>query len=452
MNDLSQILEIFGQKTAEIERLEESVGQLALRLDQINGWDPLDSVGNFDEGPTLDELHILTKNIRELTTSNPLLKRGCELRGNYVFGNGIVFREVKPAADVIIGSTHNRRVLFSTQGYEELNRAKYTDGNVFVLYNDRTKLFTRVPISQIQGVVTDPNDSENVWLLKRTWVDENNKTKQFWYRTDTCPVSYKQQTVNRVKVDTSSVMFFETANKQVGWTFGVPDALAGVFFALGYSAYLNDNAKLVKAYARFAMKVSSQSVKGVNNVATELRQRGERVGGTAVAGAGNDLVAMPATGSQVDFNKGQPLAAMVAASLGVSVIALLSSPGAAGGSYGAAATLDAPTIIGMGAIQDTWTLFFESVFTHLRSPKTKAEFPAIETDPTYRVLNTITALVPAGILHRQEARDVAIDLLDIKDPQKDLPPEPVAPQSATPPSGDEQGITNNEGRTDTISK
>ena len=453
MNQYQQIMEVFSQKDAEIERLEESIGQLALKLDELDGWEPIGEFENGDSGPSLTEIKSIASNLRKLTSTNPLLKRGCDLRGSYVFGNGITFREVKPAALAVMDDKQNKRTMFSIQGYEELNRAKYTDGNVFIIFNDKTKRFTRVPLGEIESLITNPDDNEDVWLIKRRWLGNGDQEQQRWYRTDSTASAYKTvRFYDKVAVETNSTIFFESSNKQIGWTFGLPDALAAVLWAKAYSAYLNDNAKLVKAYARFAMKVSAQSMKGVNNTAGELRTRNPGgVGQTAVTGADNDLVAMPATGSQVDFNKGQPLAAMVASSLGVSVIAILSSPGAAGGSYGAAATLDAPTIIGMSAIQDTWVLFYDRVFDVLKSPKAKAEFPAIEKDPTYRTLNTVQLLVEAGILHREEGREIAIDLLDVSNPLKELPDLEDVVRAVQSTSG-EQGITNNDGRTDLVSE
>lgn len=462
MTTFDEVLKSFQHemnfKDKEIEQLQESFQQIALKIDEI-GWELQSDLQSSSSGPSLDELHSFSNNIRQLTAQNPLLKRGCELRGNYVFGNGVEFRDVKAAAERLMEKNHNKRVLFSPQGWEELNRAKYTDGNVFVLYNKKTMSVSRVPIVQITGVVTNPDDAEEVWWLQRTWTNSAG-THIKWYRTIDLPDAQKnrrkiEQTEGKV-ASPDEIMFLETANKQVGWTFGVPDALAAVLWAMAYSAYLNDNSTLVKAYSRFAMRITSASVKGHQNAAAEVRTRNPNgVAQTAITPVGTDLTAMPATGSQVNFNNGQPLAAMVAASLGVSVIALISSPGAAGGSYGAAATLDAPTIIGMSAIQDTWANFFQTFLKNAGSKDVKVEFPAIETDPTYRILGQLPMLIDAGIIHRDEARSVVIDLMDIRDPKSSLPkiekPQPQTQPAPTKPNI-EQGDTNNDGRTDVISK
>ena len=156
MNQYQQIMEVFSQKDAEIERLEESIGQLALKLDELDGWEPIGEFEKGDSGPSLTEIKSIASNLRKLTSTNPLLKRGCDLRGSYVFGNGITFREVKPAALAVMDDKQNKRTMFSIQGYEELNRAKYTDGNVFIIFNDKTKRFTRVPLGEIESLITNP--------------------------------------------------------------------------------------------------------------------------------------------------------------------------------------------------------------------------------------------------------------------------------------------------------
>src|SRR5690625_5983317 len=137
-------------------------------------------------------------------------------------------------------------------------------------------------------------------------------------------------------------------------------------WAIAYKNYLENNATLVKAYCQFAWKVTQQTRRGVDNAAVRIARGG--VGGAAVQPTCSDIQALPASASQVDFNNGHPLAAMVAASLGVPVIALISSPGAGGGSYGAAETLDRPTVIGMQVIQKTWGNFHESIFRGIRNP------------------------------------------------------------------------------------
>jgi len=355
----------YKAKDDRIEILEESVRDLALRYENV-GWDLLS--GNFDdeEGPDLDTLKEWNDKLSDLAASNPLMKRGAQLRHGYIFGKGVVFTDLKAAAKSFVEDELNERALFSVQAYEEMNLATFTGGNFFTL-SDGKKRVIRVPLKEITGVVTAEDSNEEIKYLQRSW-NANGESRVVWYPMSTTekPVASIMSNGKRIKVDRDKVMFLKTSNKQVGWTFGVPDGLAALAWTLAYSEYLKDNSALVKAYSQFAWKVTRKTKAGVDNAAAQIRLPGG-TGGAAVAADGNDLAPINPSGSQVNFNNGQPLAAMVATSLGVSVIALLGSPGAAGGSYGAAATLDSPTLIGMEAVQDSWAIFFRSVLRHLKS-------------------------------------------------------------------------------------
>lgn len=465
MVTMKEIQSEMSDLRANNELLEESLNEMADRYRTLS-WDLLDGYDQ-EGGLSLEKLQELEQVLSDMAATNPLMKRAAQLRHSYVFGKGVAFKGLKPQAEVVKDNPVNERALFSVQAYEEMNLAKFCAGNFFVLYNKRTKLFTRVPLREISAIETDPDSSERIWHIKRRWLSQG-KNKEMWYPLNTTPDSARRSTISNVPVSKDAVMFHETSNKQVGWALGVPDALAAMSWAIAYSNYLKNNATLVKAYAQFAYKVSSQTKKGIDNSAAKIAQGG--VGGTALQALGNELTPVNATGSQVNFNNGQPLAAMVASSLGVSVIALLSSPGAAGGSYGAAATLDGPTLIGMATIQDTWTLFFKNLFKHLKSKDVEIAFPAIESDPVYRQIASLTQAYFSGGLHQEEYRAALLSLLDIPDEKAGLPKpdqfnggqepgdtepkaDPVSRQgnSGAVAGGTGQGDTNNDGRTDTIS-
>lgn len=452
-----------GNQALEIERLEESLNDIANRLVDLD-WD---LIGSYAESGGLDlaKLKQLDDTLSDMCAANPLLKRAAQLRNDYVFGKGMEFKNLKPAAQKVVEDPDNERALFSVLGYEGLNLARMTSGNIFVLKNNRTKKFTRVPLREIEGLVVDPDSSERIWFIKRVWT-ANNEQKEAWYPTPSY-TGPKSPTIKGItgKIDYSYTMVHEGYNRQVGHTLGVPDALAAMSWAMAYSNYLNNNATLVKAYAQFAFKVTQQTRKGIDNAAAKIARGG--VGGSALMPVGSDLSPLNATGSQINFNNGQALAAMVATSLGLSVVALLSSPGAASGSYGAAASLDGPTLIGMVSVQEQWRLFYRRIFIDLGSKDADIEFPAIESDPVYRQIASLGVAFASGAIHQEEFRAAVLDLLDIANAKEGLPkPSPFAPGkpvgggSPVPsqgnpgavPGGMSQGDTDNSGRTDLISK
>lgn len=409
-------------------RLEESLTDRLIQLEDM-GWTQIFGGPQPDEesGPTLEQLTTLTKQLRPEAATNPLHIRGAQLRHSYVFGRGIYFTGLDNKVKAYVEDPYNKQALFSMQAFETNNKALFTDGNLIVLRDEGTNKLTIVPISQITSFATDPDDNSNVRYLKREW-STNGKAKALWY-----PISrFKKSRVGRgkrrsqtggiqksftqggktVAVSQDTVAYLHTSNRQSGWTFGLPDSLGAFVWSAAYKAYLMDNAKLVKALSQLAWKFSAASKAGADTVAASVKTA-SGVASSAVMGQGNDVSAV-SRGNDVNFNNGQPLAAMVATSLGVPVIALLSSPGATGGSYGAATTLDTPTIKGMKSLQDCWKELYVEIITDMGAVNPLVSFPNISQDETYREAQTIGLAYADGRLFQDEARDATLDLLDVK--------------------------------------
>lgn len=454
--------EDFAALQVEFEKLKESFQTRALELENI-GWTAISGYTQQDDGLDIDTLKNLSEKLRELAATNPLHIRGAQLRHSYVFGRGVQFVDVKPAAQKIMDDPHNKSVLFSISAYETNNLAVFTDGNLSVIYNAKTKRFTSIPLSEITGVITDPDDNSAIQYVQRSW-SSNGDPRKVWYplarfkKLNSLPREIiASPGAPAVPVSQDSVIYVKQSKKQTGWTWGVPDSLGGMIWTLTYTGYLSDNAKLVNALSKFAWTLTRSTATGVDKAAAQVKQPG--VGGTGIMGEGANLASVGVPSAQVNFGHGQPLAALVATSFGVPVIALLSSPGDTGGSYGAATTLDAPTLQGFAAVQDSWVSFYEEIIHDLGSPNATVEFPEIQNDPNYRQITSIATLVELGVLWPDEGRAAALDILDITKLHDGLPPNPaeVAAELAARtavvsgtgvagavPGGQQQGDTNND--------
>lgn len=463
MDDLAAQNEKLERQAEDLAfRLEESLAHKILSMEDI-GWSPVWGANEDIRGPRLRDLHGLAEKLRPMASDNPLHKRGAQLRHAYVFGRGMEFSGTTEKTKKSIKDLYNQAALFSVKAHERNNLELFTTGNFFVLRNETTNICTVVPIEDIKGEFTDPDDPSQVWYFLRTWtreVDGKSQEMKRWY-----PVSrYKKSQIGRgrrgkirqyittgnerVAVDQGAVIYHHTTQQQAGWAYGVPDSLAAMIWSLSYSEYLQDNAKLVKALQKIAWAVTSATPRGASSAAVQIAQPG--VGGTANMASGNVLSGVGVPSAQVNMNNGQPLAAMVATSFGVPVIALLSSPGATGGSYGAATTLDMPTIKGMKAVQDSWKLLYEEILNDMGSPDALVSFPALEQDPTYREVQSIVTAKEAGLLHQDEAREGVIQVLDVTklhdDPPEDNPEFQVARQGRTGsvPGGINQDSTDSQ--------
>lgn len=409
--------------------LEEALVDRLLKLEDI-GWKRLDQWADDSEtgGLTLEALKELSQQLREITASHPLFKRGVQLRNAYIFGRGMNYVGVDaPRHKRIIDNIHNESMLFSVEAYEVMNSALFNDGVFSVMRNRETNKFTVLPLHQITGLITNPDDNMDIWYVQRSW-SANGKERVAWYptarrRNEKIETSLKVGEGRTIHINHTNVVYMKHANRQAGWTLGVPDSFPALLWTLAYSGYLSDSAKLVTALSKFAWNLTAPSKNAAEKARTRVVNAKDGIGGVAIGSGDVSSVGVPS--AQVNFNNGQPLAAMVAASFGVPVIALLSSPGATGGSYGAAQTLDAPTLKGFEVLQNSWGTFFREIFLDLGAKDGRVEFPAMDVDPPHRQVTSIAQGVELGLLHRDEARDMLIDILDVRVLHDELPELPA---------------------------
>lgn len=423
-NELNELKEQFLALDAENFKLNESLNSISLMLDN-RGW--TDMVQHGESGLNLDDLKRASSQLRELATGNPLMKRGYKLRSSYVWSRSFNLPKLTARVKNKTTSAVNERALFSPIAHEELELAAYTDGNVFVLGRKSDAQFMRVPMTEISGVMTDPDNNEVIWAVRRTWMRMFGtgaaETVTKWYYTDSYPEDIPKSAFisnnanTNETADLNYVMFHQPFNSHIGWTFGIPDALPAIAWSKLYREFLENGAIMTKAMAQFAYKISAKSRTGVTNAAAKVATSdtyGGRVGATAAMGSDMDLMPMPKAGSGYDFESGRSLASMVAASLEVSVVALLADPGQSG-AYGTAQTLDTPTMKAMQARQNTWTLFYKRILRFMGATDVELTWPSIEVEPTHRMVQALAMAWESGALNIEEYRAAIIDILDISE-------------------------------------
>lgn len=460
--DISALNEQFMRLQSENFELSESLANISMMLDN-QGWNPIYETQKG--GILLEDLKKASMQLRELAIGNPLIKRGAKLRSSYVWSRGVNFPRLSSRVRNKMFTNQNERYVFSQEAYEELEMAAYTDGNIFLLGRDSDSQFMRVPLEEITGVMTDPDNKEVVWAFRRTWKRKTgiNETEVIrWYYTDSYPSNRRRATnvqnaagVNEI-ADTGYTMFYHSFNRQVGWTFGVPDAISVIAWARLYREFLENGAIMTKALAQFAYKLSSKGRSGITNAAAKIAVpdgQANRVGATAAMGADVDLVPMPKAGAGYDFESGKSLASMIASGLEVSVVALLADPGSSG-SYGTAQTLDTPTQKAMEIRQRAWSSLMKRILRYMGAPnELDITWPSIETEPTHRMVQALAMAWESGILQADEYRSAILDILDIV-PVQVAPPRGVmmpnnleysqtltndAPQSGVTPSQGNSG-------------
>lgn len=420
--DFKKLTEQFEAIAAENDLLRESYSQMARAIIAFDdqGWNEISPSTTEDGFPLLDLKHA-SKKIRELTEGNPLLKRGAALRTSYIFGKGVSFGTLQPRFQRIIDDPINQDVLFSSEAQAINERSHFTDGQFFVLGNVATKQFQRIPFTEIGGVVTNPDNPEEIWYVKRSWprlsqelIGMNIKEQQLdvWYPADTYkPANGRYvRTIGNFPVDARYRMFVSRVNRRAGRTFGTPDCLPAVPWAHAYNEFLKDGSRMLKALSMFAWQLKSKTKAGVQNAAAAIATPAN-AGSTAVLGADMELSSMPRAGS-VDLTDGRPLGSMVASALEVSVVALLSDPGTSG-AYGTAQTLDVPTLKAMEARQHVWTQFYKRVMDFIGARDAQVNWPKIESEPSQRLMQALALARETGAIWDDEYREAVIETLDV---------------------------------------
>jgi len=115
-------------------------------------------------------------------------------------------------------------------------------------------------------------------------------------------------------------------------------------------------------------------------------------GATAVTPMDAVLEAIPKSGATIDADSGRPLAAMVAAALGVPVTMLLGDPGTTG-ARATAETLDQPTELEMGQRRQLHAAMFRRIFDYVITEAVRAPAGPLQgsiTRDPYTTLETVT--------------------------------------------------------------
>lgn len=337
--------------------VHEALGQIDMMLD-AQGWT---SIWEWEDGGglTLRQVKEASKQLRELVVGNPFIGNGARIRSAQTWGGGCEFAgrvrstgvaKLLPARiQKMMETPRAQRYIHGNKAHSELERAAFTDGVILLLGRDSDKEFQRIQIHEIDGLLHNPNNSEEIWAYRRTWnpnpEGESSETlRTRWYYTDLVPAADRRR---RIKVRSTDTEIAEPGytlidihfNRQVGWGLGVPDALCVVAWARLYKEFLVNGYVMSRSLARLAYKVTVGSVQAGQNNAVTVATPGQ-AGSTYIEGMGNSLTPLASAGKGYDFGSGGGLGAAIAAGLGVSWLALSSNPAAASGSNAAASTLD----------------------------------------------------------------------------------------------------------------
>lgn len=439
---IAQYLPALDPESAEsIEQFREALNQVQMSLAvEDMGWKKVIG-GSFqdEEGPSLEQVKDVSRLAREMMAGNALINRGVDLRQSYVWSKTLEIPGVDDAPgaqkkrgpkplESFVRNRVNRNSVFSPEAQHRMEASLATDGCFLLVANKKTKTVRPISITEIEGVYTNPEFVDEIWAYKRSVVRENargeREARVAWIFTDTYHEvkGKKARPQDDTEVDEENIIIDMWVNRQVGWVYGLPDVLPALLWARMYTELLHYGKIVNDALATYVAKVKTKKQSGADNVGIKSAKAGP--GSTVAYGVGNEIDVFSTAGKTYDFDGIRPVAAQAATSMKVSLVHLLSDPGAAGSSYGSASNLDLPTKRAMVSRQNAWASFLERVIYWGSNQSVNIQFPPLEDPDMYRAMQAAVIGWNTGLLHADESRDHLIKAGGVT-PIHAAPPEGV---------------------------
>jgi hypothetical protein len=417
-----------------LEILQENMADVVMALDN-QGWNPLGEDLDMTEIP-LHSVKKTARTTRALVAVNPLIKRGVDVRKAYIWGEEVEFKGLD-LTDAWVKSSNAQKYLLSPAACAEMESCLATDGNYFLLvskggtFYSGKKSVQRLPLAQIVGTVSNPDNHEEIWFYRREWLRtinsaESDVQSEQRYIEYVPAIDYDTTSFGRPRqmrgypVNYGSVIAHHAVNKQTGWRWGIADILSVMFWAKAHKEFLENQATLVKAYSRFAFKATMPTRTGAQATATKVATSPGRdpytgesndVGATFVGAGGATLSSVGRTGGSVDFKAGLPLAGYVAAGLNVPLNELTADAGEA--NRASSETLSGSNEKIMQARQNENKAFLESVLGYL-GYEVEVNFPPISMEAVYRQIQSIQQAAGLNVMSAEEIRALLLKAFDIE--------------------------------------
>jgi hypothetical protein len=419
-------------------RYEENLDALDSIMDR--NWKSIFGAGyNDQEGPSLDQVKEASNRNREMSL-NPHVGSGLELIHSYVWNNPIRYngfsRERRGRGETVwdrINKPINRKTFFGPLARKQRQACFYYDGQVLYAGNDDTFDIEAISIQNIEDDYRNPNKADEIWAYRHSWtehkLDGNDVAHAEWIfdnrHHDKIPAGRYPALRYRGRsepIAKNKRMFVRKSNPIVGWAYGTADVQRGIAWAEDYRQAMLDGKKMNAAMASIWAVMKKHTAAGAADTAVKLGQS-TSAGRAALVGQQNDIMAMTTAGQAYDFQRLLPLLANFAAGIGVSVVALSMNSGNAGGSYGAAKSLNGPEQSINRMRQELNIDLDREVLEWLGAEPDSLEVwfdPVMDPTERYRAEQSVELRLGTGLYEGEEVKRMHA-LLDNRDPEKVTP-------------------------------
>lgn len=418
-------------KGAQMYVQEGMMAMLSMAVED-RGWIRADGFERDGEGNhlTFSAIQSAANNGAALVTGNPIMHRAAEAQAGYVWGDGLRIK----GADKITKNVVNKRNVFSRQAQLELEATKIATGNVlFVVHPNDT--ITRIPFYEISGAVYDPEDRGQIRYFLRTWketvtdftsgVAATIDHKMLYPNMEYEPPlgSAYPERLYGVEVYQDGVVKHVAPHRMVGSAWGLPDLLAGIFYASEHKELIEAADSIFRAQSQYAVTYKGKTKQAVEKIAASLAgpppidpTTGEAMnyGGTATFGSDVEMQLMQKIGAGIDFNHFDPIAGLASVVLGIPLDVVL-------GQETRDTAIPFTTKRTMLSNQAIWSEALQDIFEYMGKRKVKLFWPKIDPDPTYRQIQSITGASLLRTISPEESRELIIDTFGMDWDVEDMP-------------------------------
>lgn len=204
----------------------------------------------------------------------PLMRRAIDVVAAYVFGRGVEVSSTDDDANDVLNEFFERnRATFGPTAMVASQRSKSMDGNLFwVFFADRTNAGTvdarRVDATEIQEIITDPDDSDKEQYFRRVWSQKKfniqtgasaQVTQTAWYpalgfdKPDGAPAA-----IGKDPIHWDRPILHRKSGAVAKWSFGCPEGYPALEWIKTAARYMQACATLAASHAQIAWDITTK--------------------------------------------------------------------------------------------------------------------------------------------------------------------------------------------------
>lgn len=263
-----------AQAPAGVVKCYERLWELELALED-RGWVRELTLSNFEF--SLFGIHRIIAICRLYKIKNPLVRRGIQVHGFYVFGRGVTISADDDATTQVLNSFFTNPRNATEVGHCALvqkSEAMWTDGNLYsIFFRDKLigeLLMRSIDPIEIVEIISDPNDASIERFIHRRWISQQFDAAtgvhqptpaEAWYPAlgyDPPEGEERPEKISNVVVSWDTPVLHAKRGGQHGWQMGVPLAYPAIDYARASKKLIDNWCSMQEAFARFSWQVETQ--------------------------------------------------------------------------------------------------------------------------------------------------------------------------------------------------